>query len=93
MAGIKAAQTLHEAGMNDFLVLEASDRIGGRICQTSFCGLLHLHHFKRGLRLSEIDMQRGRTGSRAGLNFWVKGKTALIPAETNQIESRSINKN
>lgn len=30
MAGVKAAHTLKTAGMNDFLLLEASDRVGGR---------------------------------------------------------------
>ena len=39
LAGITAARTLHQAGMQDFLVLEATDRVGGRVCEASFCGL------------------------------------------------------
>jgi monoamine oxidase len=31
MAGIKAAHTLHMSGQSDFIVLEATDRIGGRV--------------------------------------------------------------
>ena len=30
MAGVVAANTLKSAGMNDFLLLEAADRLGGR---------------------------------------------------------------
>ena len=32
LAGITAAHTLYEAGMTDFILLEAADRIGGRVC-------------------------------------------------------------
>lgn len=39
LAGITAARTLQQAGMDDFLVLEATDRVGGRMCEASFCGL------------------------------------------------------
>ncbi len=31
MAGIRAAKTLYDAGITDFLVLEATNRIGGRL--------------------------------------------------------------
>jgi monoamine oxidase len=33
ISGLSAASTLVEAGVNEFLVLEARDRIGGRITQ------------------------------------------------------------
>ncbi|KAI5065858.1 hypothetical protein GOP47_0018482 [Adiantum capillus-veneris] len=38
MSGIMAAKTLSERGINDFLILEASDRIGGRMLHTNFSG-------------------------------------------------------
>ncbi|XP_049811892.1 spermine oxidase [Schistocerca nitens] len=37
-AGIAAACRLLERGMNDFVVLEAEDRIGGRVHSVDFCG-------------------------------------------------------
>lgn len=39
MAGVAAAQTLHAAGMYDFLLLEATGRLGGRVRETSFYGI------------------------------------------------------
>ncbi|ERN06611.1 polyamine oxidase [Amborella trichopoda] len=39
MSGITAAKTLSEAGIKDFLILEATNRIGGRMCKTTFQGL------------------------------------------------------
>ncbi|KAI3865181.1 hypothetical protein MKX03_005821 [Papaver bracteatum] len=39
MSGISAARTLSDAGIKDILVLEATDRIGGRIKKTNFAGL------------------------------------------------------
>ena len=36
MAGIRAARTLYDAGIRDFRVLEASDRIGGRLFVKDF---------------------------------------------------------
>ena len=39
MAGVAAAHTLQAAGMHDFLLLEAADRLGGRMRDTSFCGM------------------------------------------------------
>lgn len=39
VAGIVAAKTLQENGMNDFLILEAQDYIGGRFKQKSFSGV------------------------------------------------------
>ncbi|KAF3322083.1 polyamine oxidase-like protein [Carex littledalei] len=36
--GISAAKTLSDAGIKDFLLLEATDRIGGRIRQQNFAG-------------------------------------------------------
>ena len=38
MAGISAAKTLYDAGIRDFRVLEASERIGGRLLATKFDG-------------------------------------------------------
>ena len=36
MAGLSAAATLLDAGVTDFLVLEQSDRLGGRILDQTF---------------------------------------------------------
>ncbi|KAI5078844.1 hypothetical protein GOP47_0006515 [Adiantum capillus-veneris] len=38
MSGIMAAKTLSEHGIDDFLILDATDRIGGRMHQTTFAG-------------------------------------------------------
>ncbi|XP_074316273.1 polyamine oxidase 1-like [Silene latifolia] len=38
MSGISAAKQLQEAGIYDYLILEATDRIGGRIHKTQFGG-------------------------------------------------------
>lgn len=38
MAGVAAAYTLQSQGLQDFLLLEASGRLGGRISNTKFCG-------------------------------------------------------
>lgn len=38
ISGIAAAKTLHDAGIRDLLILEATDRIGGRIMKTQFSG-------------------------------------------------------
>lgn len=38
-AGITAAKTLHDHGIDDFIVLEGQDYIGGRIKQASFAGM------------------------------------------------------
>ncbi|MCO5553578.1 hypothetical protein L7F22_007101 [Adiantum nelumboides] len=38
MSGIMAAKTLSQHGIDDFLILEATDRIGGRMHQTNFAG-------------------------------------------------------
>ncbi|KAL9227446.1 hypothetical protein vseg_003132 [Gypsophila vaccaria] len=38
MSGISAAKTLHDAGIRDFVILEATNRIGGRIKKTEFAG-------------------------------------------------------
>ncbi|XP_002986593.2 polyamine oxidase [Selaginella moellendorffii] len=38
MAGIMAANTLSEAGIDDFVILEATDRIGGRMREADFAG-------------------------------------------------------
>ena len=38
-AGITAAKTLYDKGIEDFLVLEAQDYIGGRIKQVPFAGM------------------------------------------------------
>ncbi|XP_074316278.1 polyamine oxidase 1-like [Silene latifolia] len=38
MSGISAAKTLHDAGVRDFVILEATNRIGGRIKKTEFAG-------------------------------------------------------
>lgn len=39
VAGLVAAKTLQEKGINDFLILEAQDYIGGRFKQRSFAGV------------------------------------------------------
>ncbi|XP_066269835.1 uncharacterized protein [Branchiostoma lanceolatum] len=39
IAGIAAAKTLHENGVEDFVILEGSDRIGGRMRQVEFGGV------------------------------------------------------
>ncbi|CBI28517.3 hypothetical protein VitviT2T_000721 [Vitis vinifera] len=39
MSGISAAKTLSDAGIKNILILEATDRIGGRIHKTNFAGL------------------------------------------------------
>ncbi|KAF9606228.1 hypothetical protein IFM89_023811 [Coptis chinensis] len=39
MSGISAAKRLSDAGIKDILILEATDRIGGRIHKTNFAGL------------------------------------------------------
>ncbi|KAI3879699.1 hypothetical protein MKX03_036556 [Papaver bracteatum] len=39
MSGISAAKTLSDAGINNILILEGTDRIGGRIKKTKFSGL------------------------------------------------------
>lgn len=38
-AGITAAKTLYDKGIQDFLVLEAQDYIGGRMKQVPFAGM------------------------------------------------------
>jgi polyamine oxidase len=38
-AGISAAKRLSDAGINDLLILEATDRIGGRMHKKNFAGL------------------------------------------------------
>ncbi|KAI3873412.1 hypothetical protein MKW98_008064 [Papaver atlanticum] len=39
MSGISAAKTLSDAGIKNILILEATNRIGGRIKKTNFAGL------------------------------------------------------
>ncbi|KAK6922177.1 Amine oxidase [Dillenia turbinata] len=39
MSGISAGKTLSDAGIKDILILEATNRIGGRIHKTTFAGL------------------------------------------------------
>ncbi|KAK1269336.1 Polyamine oxidase [Acorus gramineus] len=39
MSGISAAKTLHDAGVKDIVILEATDRIGGRMHKVNFAGL------------------------------------------------------
>ncbi|WOK95463.1 polyamine oxidase [Canna indica] len=39
MEGISAAKTLWDGGVKDILILEATNRIGGRMCKTNFGGL------------------------------------------------------
>ena len=43
MAGVAAAFTLQSLGMEDFLLLEASERLAGRISNTKFCGTCTLY--------------------------------------------------
>lgn len=38
ISGISAAKTLQDAGIRDILILEATDRIGGRVMKTQFSG-------------------------------------------------------
>lgn len=42
MAGVAAAHTLQSQGIQDFLLLEASDHLGGRMSNIKFCGTLFL---------------------------------------------------
>eukprot|EP01023_Acetabularia_acetabulum_P031500 TRINITY_DN29553_c0_g1_i2.p1 TRINITY_DN29553_c0_g1~~TRINITY_DN29553_c0_g1_i2.p1 ORF type:complete len:339 (+),score=59.24 TRINITY_DN29553_c0_g1_i2:46-1062(+) len=39
IAGISAAQTLHENGIDNFIIIEGKDRIGGRMKHESFGGI------------------------------------------------------
>ncbi|CAL9193098.1 unnamed protein product, partial [Musa hybrid cultivar] len=39
MSGISAAKTLSDAGIKDILILEATDRIGGRMRKVNFAGM------------------------------------------------------
>ncbi|KAL3689671.1 hypothetical protein R1sor_015980 [Riccia sorocarpa] len=39
MSGIAAGKTLTENGITNFIILEATDRVGGRIRNTDFAGL------------------------------------------------------
>lgn len=36
VAGLGAAQRLAEAGVQDFVVLEAEERVGGRVCTVKY---------------------------------------------------------
>ncbi|XP_022094556.1 polyamine oxidase-like [Acanthaster planci] len=38
-SGLQAARTLHDAGLDDFIIIEAADRIGGRVHSTQFAGV------------------------------------------------------
>lgn len=38
ISGIAAAKIVHESGIRDILVLEATSRIGGRLMKTKFSG-------------------------------------------------------
>lgn len=44
MAGVVAAHTLHLAGITDLILIEATGRIGGRVCEVDFGGELVLHN-------------------------------------------------
>lgn len=39
MAGVAVANTLQAAGMRDFLLLEATGRLGGRVREKTFYGI------------------------------------------------------
>ena len=39
MAGIAAAKTLNDRGVNDFIILEAQDKIGGRMATQEIAGV------------------------------------------------------
>ena len=39
LSGVSAAQTLQTANVTDFVLLEASGRLGGRIRDTTFSGM------------------------------------------------------
>lgn len=43
MAGVAAAHTLQAQGMQDFILLEASNRLGGRMSNVNFCGDLFIY--------------------------------------------------
>lgn len=43
-SGITAAKSLIEAGITDIIILEATDRIGGRIRNQNFSGLNVMFH-------------------------------------------------
>ncbi|XP_038053677.1 polyamine oxidase 7-like [Patiria miniata] len=38
-AGLQAARTLHDAGVDDFIIIEAADRVGGRVANTQFANM------------------------------------------------------
>lgn len=44
MAGVAAAHTLQSQGLQDFLLLEASERLGGRMSNINFCGINLVSH-------------------------------------------------
>ncbi|XP_022111706.1 polyamine oxidase-like, partial [Acanthaster planci] len=38
-AGLQAARTLHDAGIDDFIIIEAANRLGGRVADTQFADM------------------------------------------------------
>ena len=69
MSGISAAKSLHENGVNSFLILEARDRIGGRMRSEEFGGIrvelgeqwiygFHMHQDPPKRLTAHNDMQK-----------------------------------
>lgn len=61
MAGLAAAYTLQAAGMHDFLLLEAADRLGGRVRDVKFCGMRNSCLYIQSLSSLRCAALRART--------------------------------
>lgn len=55
LAGVTAARTLQAAGMRDFLLLEAADRLGGRMLETKFYGILAFNINSQAIILNHYE--------------------------------------
>ncbi len=92
MAGLACAQRLHEAGV-DFVLLEAADRIGGRI-QTNFTlgngrpfeiGALMIHGTRVVTHhwLQETGLHARPLPTTRRARFWLDGRVARLPLPGN----------
>jgi monoamine oxidase len=92
IAGLACAQRLHDAGV-DFLVLEASDRVGGRIW-TDFTmgggrpfetGALMIHGARVVTHrwLTEFDLHARPLPSMRRARFWRNGRIERVPFPSN----------
>ena len=67
MTGIAAAKTFHEHGFHNFIIIEAEDRIGGRVKTSEFGGThvetgAHWIHSYKGNPLHELAKEMGVRG-------------------------------